>query len=108
MEYDEGICLDDMTFSFWERRKERHEALVQAHKAMHPTHKYEVVCRFWLVGTCRMGSKCWFLHSYIPDKIPLCAYIEAERCAEGANCVFRHYYLPGEQKYRHVADSNRK
>lgn len=99
-----------ITFDF-ERAMTRCEGARQHHtqraRSALGNPRHDVVCRFWLVGTCRMGDECYFLHRYFPDKIPLCAYIDAPQCAAGTACVFRHYYNPGEKRGRVFADASR-
>ena len=50
------------------------------------------VCTYWLKSACRLGKQCPFLHSYDPDKIPICKYYkENGHCnQEGQGCVYRH------------------
>ena len=82
---------------FWSRRLDRtRRRRLRALKCTKGTNAYDVVCRYWLSSKCAMGDTCPFLHMYIPEKIPLCAYIDA-RCASGDACLFRHYYNPGER-----------
>ena len=67
---------------------------------------YDVVCRYWLAAKCLMGESCPFLHKYIPEKIPLCAYIGA-KCVNGSACMFRHSYNVGERPCRAFAQTAR-
>jgi hypothetical protein len=57
--------------------------------------KTPVVCSYHLKDRCRSGALCPFLHDFIPDKVPLCAYVDVV-CPDGAACVFRHERLPHE------------
>ena len=90
-------------FTFWmlraDRRKRRNMRLKKNALINKGILTYDVVCRYWLTGKCQLGDVCSFLHKYIPDKIPLCAYIDA-KCLNGGSCVFRHDYNPGEKQYR--------
>ena len=85
---------------FWMRRLDRiRRRRLRAFKAAKEAVggvSYDVVCRYWLADKCAMAERCPFLHAYISDKIPLCAYIDA-RCASGDSCLFRHHYNPGER-----------
>ena len=85
---------------FWQRRldriRRRRLRSLKAAKEAKGEVSYDVVCRYWLSSKCSMGDACPFLHVYIPDKIPLCAYIDT-RCGSGDACLFRHYYNPGER-----------
>lgn len=64
-------------------------------KALHV--KHQIVCRYWLANRCMSGNECVFLHEYKVDKLPLCAYIEAQ-CPDGDACMFRHEYLLHERR----------
>lgn len=101
-----------MEHAFWARRaarKRRREARV-AHQSVEESGKttYDVVCRYWLTGTCRMEDRCVFLHRYIPSKIPLCVYIDVG-CTNATHlgCEFRHWYNEGERPLRPVSDAYR-
>lgn len=95
---------------FWVKREDRRKRrkLRKAREEMAAAGKqlFDVVCRFWLVGTCRMEERCIFLHKYIPSKIPLCVFIDVgcPNAAPGGGCEFRHYYNDGERPLRPVAD----
>lgn len=83
-------------FEFWANREANavlfQRAIVRAEERAKGRPEYPVVCRYWLDGTCSAGDRCFYMHVYDCDKIPLCAFIKAHRCPEGVACKFRHYY----------------
>ena len=96
--------------TFWLRRLDRIQRrrlrATRKEKESKGGVSYDVVCRYWLAAKCAMGEACPFLHKYMPDKIPLCAYIDA-KCASGASCLFRHYYNVGERPCRLITQTSR-
>ena len=103
---EEGV--GELEGDFWFKRMDRHtrRRARAAAKRKEGKPSFDVVCRFWLTDKCQMGDACSFLHKYIPDKIPICAYIDS-KCVLGAACVFRHTYNPGERQHRPFADASR-
>jgi hypothetical protein len=91
----------EFDFEFWLMRQDVaykiQYAAIRAEEKAKGNPEYNVVCRYWLAGTCSAGARCFYKHVYIEDQLPLCAYINAPPCQEGASCKFRHFYKPGEQ-----------
>jgi len=60
-----------------------------------------VVCVNYVLGTCRMGRNCEFLH---PENVPIntagmmCPFYAQGQCSNGLNCFFAHV-LPGDRAY---------
>ena len=98
-------------FEFWAERDAAALALqrriVRAEERAKGHPEYQVVCRYWLDGICSAGDRCYFLHSYNLDKIPVCAFMETQRCPEGAMCKFRHYYHAHELRGKSRQDPQR-
>ena len=98
-------------FEFWVERDEAARDLqrrvVRAEERAKGHPQYPVVCRYWLDGNCSAGDRCFFLHSYNLDKIPLCAFMQMQRCPEGAMCKFRHYLHPHELRAKPRQDPQR-
>lgn len=42
--------------------------------------KHTIVCTHWLRGLCKKGENCEFLHSYDPNKMPICKYYQNGNC----------------------------
>lgn len=54
--------------------------------------KHDICCyhHFYRPGGCMKGDVCDFLHTYIPEKMPLCIHFEKGNCRKGDDCIFRH------------------
>jgi cleavage and polyadenylation specificity factor subunit 4 len=52
------------------------------------------ICRFFLRGACRKGSRCEYKHSqsYRRDKSVMCKHWLRGLCKKGENCEFSHEY----------------
>jgi hypothetical protein len=102
-------------FADWQFWMDRDNSMTLFQKAItraeerakgHP--QYQVVCRYWLDGTCSAGDRCFYLHVYDLDRVPLCAFISQPRCPEGVDCKFRHYLHPHEVHSKPRADPRRQ
>ena len=55
-----------------------------------PRQKQQVVCRHWVLGRCKKGDNCTFLHEHDKSKYPDC-YFPYALCPERERCPFKHY-----------------
>lgn len=88
------------------RARDARAAEVRAAEIARGTVFIDKVCNYWQRDRCALGDKCRHLHVFIPDKVPLCKYIEGN-CPQKNTCIFRHYYLPHEQRQAPLYDPTR-
>ena len=50
----------------------------------------QLVCRYWLNGTCQKGDRCDYLHVYDPSRVPLCPNTARTGVCHDPNCVYMH------------------
>jgi len=101
----------ELDFEFWDRREASalllQKQIIRAEERAKGHPEYPVVCRYWLDGNCSAADRCFYLHVYDLNKVPLCAFINMPMCPEGIMCKFRHYYHPHEQDAKSRTDPKR-
>uniref|UniRef100_A0A672JB51 RING-type E3 ubiquitin transferase n=1 Tax=Salarias fasciatus TaxID=181472 RepID=A0A672JB51_SALFA len=61
------------------------------------------ICRLFMNGSCRFGSRCFFRHELpFPSSSQICRYFIKGQCWFGEQCRYRHVLQP--EAYRAAAD----
>ncbi|KAG9396758.1 Zinc finger C-x8-C-x5-C-x3-H type (and similar) [Carpediemonas membranifera] len=77
------------------------------------TGRDKIVCRFYMMGKCRMGERCPFYHPpKVEKKKEICKFFLGGRCQKGDACPFshdlksvpcRHFFIGGTCQYGDAA-----
>jgi hypothetical protein len=66
--------------------------------------KMQIICKFWMMGTCNKDDKCEYLHNNADFKkgknnliSPECPFYSFGFCKSGPLCKFKHTELPQEE-----------
>jgi len=79
------LITDNVTFDFEDYRKEKPRE--DKSKTKGDPKQGTVVCTFWLVGLCFLGSDCNYLHRLDISRMPACKY--GKDC-KVKNCLLKH------------------
>ena len=98
-EHEDDDPYDDTAWMHrrWAVGRQAFLAAIEAEESARGRPKRDMVCMYWLMGRCRAGDLCRYLHVQNKNKLRLCQYfVEGGKCPEGDDCLFRHFYLDGE------------
>ena len=88
---NKGAKIFDTLESQLDKAEERKKAATAAGEQRPTKTVRQMVCTFWLKGTCKKGDECEFLHTNDKDKLPDCpSFSSYGMCANGDRCPFKH------------------